>query len=103
MAAAGAGLPLPCARSGSERMSCHSVTMKRGLRVALWVYLAGAVACELLSLWVAYDNGGFQRHHTLADLAIVGSLDLATAMLWPVVLVVVVLQYFGFLPHPITF
>lgn len=77
--------------------------MKRGLRIALWVYLAGAVACELLLLWNAYDNGGFRRHHTLADLAIVGSLDLATALLWPIVLVVGVLQYFGVLPHPITF
>ena len=71
-------------------------------KVGVWVYLTGGVACALLLLWDAYNNGGFQRHHTFAELAIVGILDLATAFLWPVVLIVAIFQYFGLLPHPIT-
>jgi hypothetical protein len=77
--------------------------MKRRIRIALWVYLAGALVCELLLLWGAYDSSGFHRHHTLANLAIIGSLHSVMALLWPVVLVVLVLQYLGFLPQPITF
>lgn len=77
--------------------------MNRWQRITLWVYLAGGAICELMALWGAYDSGGFEHHHTLADLAIVGGIHLAAALLWPVVLVVGVLQYFGFLPHPITF
>ena len=48
-------------------------------------------------------QGGFERHHTLADLAIIGAIHLAVVLLWPIVLFVLVLQYFGLLPHPITF
>jgi hypothetical protein len=71
-------------------------------RITLWVYLVGGAICELMALWGAYDSGGFERNHTLADLAIIGGLHLAMALLWPVVLAVGVLQYLGLLPHPIT-
>jgi hypothetical protein len=77
--------------------------MMRWRRIILLVYLTGGTVFELMLLWVAYDGGGFERHHTLADLAIVGGIHLALVLLWPVVLVVGVLQYFGLLPHPITF
>ena len=77
--------------------------MKRRTRIILWVYLVGVVIVELLLLWGAYDNGGFQRHHTLTDLAVIAGLHMAAGLLWPVVVVVIVLQYFGLLPHPITF
>lgn len=66
-------------------------------------YLAGGAICELTALWGAYDSGGFERHHTLADLAIIGAIHLAVVWLWPVVLVVLALQYFGLLPYPIMF
>jgi hypothetical protein len=59
--------------------------------------------CELTLLWSAHDSGGFQRHHTLGELAILGGGYLAAALLWPVLIVVGLLQYLRFLPHPITF
>lgn len=81
----------------------HNHTMKRRVRIALWVYLAGALATEMLGLWGAYDSGGFDRDHTLRDLVMIGSIHLLVALLLPVVLVILALQYLGFLPHPITF
>jgi hypothetical protein len=57
----------------------------------------------LLLLLAAYQSGGFDRPHTLADLAIIGFYDLAAGLLWPVVLMVFILQLFGLLPQPIQF
>jgi hypothetical protein len=77
--------------------------MTRSRRIILWVYLSGGVICEILALWGAYDSGGFERDHTLRDLAMIGGIHLTAALLWPIVLVVGLLQYFGILRHPITF
>ena len=77
--------------------------MTRWRRIILWIYLTDTVIVELMALWGAYDGGGFERQHTLPDLAIIAAIHLVTALLWPIVLIVVVLQYFGFLPQPITF
>ena len=77
--------------------------MKRRTHIILWLYLAGALICEFVLLWGAYDSGGFQRQHTAVDLAIIAGFYLAAGLLWPAVLAMGVLQYFGFLPHPITF
>ncbi|MGB6236486.1 MAG: hypothetical protein WBG16_03985 [Bradyrhizobium sp.] len=77
--------------------------MKRRTKIILWIYVGGIAICELLLLLSAYDNSGFQRHHTLAELAIIGSVYLAIALLWPIVSAVVIFQYFGLLPHPIEF
>jgi hypothetical protein len=77
--------------------------MKRGIRIALWVYLAGALIFELEMLWSAYDNGGFQRHHSAADLAILALFYTAVPLLWPAVVVMIVLQFIGVLPPTITF
>jgi len=57
--------------------------------------------CELLLLWGAYDSGGFQRHHSLPDLLFLGAFYLAIPLLWPVMLLVAVLQLVGILPTPI--
>jgi hypothetical protein len=56
--------------------------MKRDVRLALWVYLA-ALIFELEMLWSAYDNGGFQRHHTAADLAILAVFYIAVPSCGP--------------------
>jgi hypothetical protein len=69
----------------------------------LWIYLIGVAMCESLLLWGAYDNGGFQRHHTLTYLMVLAGFYLAAGLLWPIVLVIGVLQYFGQLPQPVTF
>jgi hypothetical protein len=50
----------------------------------------------------AYSNGGFQRHHSMVDLLVLAVLYSTTALLWPVLFVVVALQYFGVLPATIT-
>jgi ABC-type Na+ efflux pump permease subunit len=77
--------------------------MKRRTLIILWVYLAGALIFETLLLWDVYNNGGFQRDHTPGYLILVASIYVAMGLLWPIVLALAVLQYFAFLPHPITF
>jgi hypothetical protein len=73
--------------------------MTRTRPFILWIYLIGVVMCESLLRWNAYDNGGFQRHHTLADLVVLAGFYLAAGLLWPIVFVMGALQYFGLLPH----
>ncbi|KRQ98971.1 hypothetical protein CP49_35660 [Bradyrhizobium valentinum] len=76
---------------------------RRRWKVILAAYLVGLLICELLLLLSAYQSGGFDRPHSLADLAIIGSYHLATGLLWPVVLIVFILQLSGLLPQPIQF
>lgn len=73
------------------------------LRCSLWIYAIGAIVMEALLLVGAYQAGGFERSHTFWDLIAIGALHLVTAALWPLVIVVVALQWFGVLPQPITF
>jgi hypothetical protein len=77
--------------------------MKRRTKIILWIYLVGFAICELLLLWGTYDSGGFQRHHTLTTLVVITGYHLVAGALWPIVAIIGTLQYFGFLPHPITF
>jgi len=77
--------------------------LRRRWKAVLAIYLVGFLICELLLLLGAYQNGGFDRPRTLADLAIIGSYYLAAGLLWPVVLIVIVLQLSGLLPQPIQF
>jgi hypothetical protein len=44
----------------------------------------------------------FNASHSIIGLLILAALYLATAAVWPVLIVVGILQYFGMLPHPIT-
>jgi hypothetical protein len=76
--------------------------MGRRWRYVLWVYIAGSLLTTAMMLQQAYASGGFQRDHSTADLLGLAALHLATATLWPVLVVVGVLQYLGILP-PITF
>ena len=76
---------------------------RRRRKVVLAIYLVGLLTCELLSLLGAYQSEGFDRPHTLADLAIIGSYHLAAGLLWPAVLIVFILQLLGLLPQPIEF
>jgi hypothetical protein len=84
-------------------MTQPPVFMRHRLKVGLAIYFLGFLICELLILWGAYQNGGFDRSHTLNDLTITATYYLVTGLLWPVVLIVVILQLLGFLPHPIEF
>lgn len=73
----------------------------RRWKVGLAIYFVGFLTSELLALWGAYESGGFDRPHTLTDLTVIGTLYLVTGLFWPIVLIVVVLQLLGLLPHPI--
>jgi hypothetical protein len=84
-------------------MTQPAVFTRRRLKIGLAIYLLGFLIGELLGLWGAYQNGGFDRSHTWNDLTIIASLYLVTGLLWPVVLIVVSLQLLGVLPHPIEF
>lgn len=77
--------------------------MRRRLPIILWVYLVGVAIFELLLLWNAYDNGGFQRHHTLTEWAVTAGFHITFSLLWPIVIVVLALQYFGLLPETLAF
>ena len=72
-------------------------------KAVLATYLIGLLICELLLLLGVYQSGGFDRPHTLAGLAIIGSYYLAAGLLWPVLLIVIILQLSGLLPRPIQF
>ena len=50
----------------------------------------------------AYSSGGFQRQHSMVELLVLAGLYSAATLLWPVLFVVVTLQYFGVLPAMMT-
>jgi hypothetical protein len=76
--------------------------MSRKWQYVLWFYAAGAFLVEAMLVFGAYDNGGFQREHSARDLLVLAVLYFAAGALWPALILVVGLQYFGVLP-PITF
>jgi hypothetical protein len=57
--------------------------MKRWQRIALNVYLTGAVIWGLVLVMSAYNNGAFQRPHTLTGFAFIAVEYIAMALLWP--------------------
>ncbi|WP_407179371.1 hypothetical protein [Bradyrhizobium sp. STM 3562] len=71
------------------------MSMARKGRYASFIYPIGALATEIALLYGAYENGGFWREHTARDLLIIGTIHLATAALWPALVVTLVLIYFG--------
>jgi hypothetical protein len=77
--------------------------MGRNWRYVLWVYVAGAVATLALLIQNAYGNGGFERHHNGADIVIIAATYLAAAALWPLMIVWIILIYFGLVSDTITF
>jgi hypothetical protein len=76
--------------------------MGRKWRYLLWFYLTGALLTAAMLFLTAYSNGGFQRHHSIVDLLVLAALYSATALLWPVLFIVLALQYFGVLPAMVT-
>jgi hypothetical protein len=82
-------------------MFTPTILRRRWAKIALALYLSGFLICELLQLGGAYESGGFDRPHTLTDLAVIGMIYLAAGLLWPAVGVIVILQLLGLLPHPI--
>jgi hypothetical protein len=73
--------------------------MGKKWRYASFLYLIGAFATEVMLIYGAYENGGFQREHTARDPAIIAAIHLATAALWPALIVIPALMYFGALPR----
>jgi hypothetical protein len=59
-------------------MTQPPVFMRHRLKVSLAIYFLGFPICELLVLWGSYQNGGFDRSHTLNDLTIIATYYLVT-------------------------
>jgi hypothetical protein len=75
--------------------------MSRKWRYVLYVYAAGAIVMEANLVLQAYDNGGFQRQHSIVGWIITLAFHLAFDALWPLLAVVLALVYFGVLPSGI--
>jgi hypothetical protein len=73
--------------------------MGRKLRYVSYIYMTGALVMEATLVLSAYENGGFQRAHTLSDLILLAAIYLTAAALWPLLVVTLTLQYFGILPR----
>jgi hypothetical protein len=73
------------------------------LRFSLWTYAVGAGVMEGLLLLGAYQSGGFERSHGIWDLVQIGIYHVVIAALWPLVVVMIILQLVGLLPRPISF
>jgi hypothetical protein len=72
--------------------------MSKKWQYVLYIYAAGALIMEATLILDAYGNGGFQRRHSVRDLMILTALYLTTAALWPLLIVILALVYFGALP-----
>lgn len=72
--------------------------MKKKWQYAGLIYLICAIATETLLLYGAYDSGVLQRQHTAHNWLIGSALYLATAAIWPYLVAVLLLMYFGILP-----
>jgi hypothetical protein len=72
--------------------------MGRKRRYVVYIYAVGALVVEACLVLDAYGNGGFQRQHSVIGLIIIAALYLATAALWPLLIVILALIYFGVLP-----
>ncbi len=69
------------------------------MRYASYIYMIGAVATVGMLIYGSYESGGFHREHTARQLAIIAGFYFAAAALWPTLLVIVPLKYFGALPQ----
>jgi hypothetical protein len=72
--------------------------MSRKWRYFLYFYAAGALVMEANLILRAYENGGFQRQHNIGDWFVIAAFHLAFDALWPLLVVVLALVYFGVLP-----
>src|ERR1700681_3971687 len=82
-------------RSGKSAVANWNVPMGKKWRYILYIYAAGALIMEATLILDAYGNGGFQRQHSVTDLIVLAALYLAVAALWPLLIVILTLVYFG--------
>jgi hypothetical protein len=72
--------------------------MSRKWQYVLYIYAAGAFVMEATLILQAYENGGFQRQHSIIGWIITAASHLAFDALWPLFVVILTLIYFGVLP-----
>jgi hypothetical protein len=72
--------------------------MNKKWRYAGLIYLICGLATDALLIYASYVSGAFQRHHTARESAIFAATLLATTAIWPYVVGVSFLLYFGILP-----
>ena len=75
--------------------------MKQSAQVALAIYLTGAAVMMAYLGWSGVASGGLERHHDFKDGLFLAAIYTATCALWPVMLVLIVLIYFGVIQGPI--
>ena len=77
--------------------------MSRKWLYVLYAYAAGAIVMEAILVLQAYENGGFQRQHSITGWIITAASHLAFDALWPLLVVILVLVYCGVLHGGIWF
>jgi hypothetical protein len=75
-----------------------NAAMSRTWRYVVYVYAAGALVMEIDQILQAHESGGFQRRHSIVAWIITAALHLAFDALWPFLVVILILVYFGVLP-----
>jgi hypothetical protein len=77
--------------------------MKRLRRIAIWIYVIGALMMAGDILQTTYENGGFERSHSLNVWILAVLIYGASIALWPILLVWWLLVRLHILPAgPIT-
>lgn len=66
------------------------------LKIALWVYLAGAVLTELICLRFGYVLGAFSNMHSLGQHVGYHAINFVIALTWPIWAIMIALQLLGF-------
>jgi hypothetical protein len=67
--------------------------MGRKWRYVLFIYAAGALVMEATLILQAYENGGFQRQHSIIGWIITAAVHLAFDALWSLLAVISALVY----------
>jgi hypothetical protein len=76
--------------------------MNRKLKYGLAVYLFGAAAMQAFLMYSAISTGGIARlaARGVVDILLIATTHLAFSLLWPQLLIIAILQYFGVLAVP---
>jgi hypothetical protein len=72
--------------------------MNKKWRNASLIYLTCGLATDTMIIYGSYVSGAFQRQHTARETVIFAAFLLATTAIWPYVVGVFLLLYFGILP-----
>jgi len=75
---------------------------KRGLNPFFKIYIAGALITAAILIGNGIFNGGLERRHDLSDWIALTAIYIACSALWPILVVIGILQLLGIVRMPIT-